>query len=777
MSDARDKYQDPQYALHSSHWGSFLVRQEAGKLQVKPYPDDPNPYRLIENFTNALDHPVRVDKPAVRRGWLEHGPGPDSRRGNDEYVTVSWDRALDLLADELRRVGKQYGPGAIFGGSYGWSSAGRFHHAQSQVHRFLNTAMGGYVKSVNTYSAGASAVILPHVMADADDLARRNVTWDRIVEHTDILLAFGGIASKNYAVASGGISHHFERDAMRAAADRGCKFVLFSPQRAELPEETRFEWIPTRPATDTAVMLALAYVLVKESLHDQAFIDRYCDGWDVFRAYLLGETDDIPKSPVWAESITGIAANKLYELARMLAGKRVVVATSHSVQRAEHGEQPIWMATVLAAILGQHGLPGGGFAYALGSIAHYGRQLVAAPPGSLPQGENGVRDYIPVARVADMLLHPGAPFDYNGQKLRYPRIKLAYWAGGNPFHHHQDLKRLTLAFQQLDTFVVHESVWTATARHADFVLPATMTLERNDVGGSPTEPLVIAMRAVARPWGQARSDYDIFCGLAERLGALDAFSENRDEMGWLAEIYEKTRTGLEDMGLPAPDFATFWEQGFVRIPARPDTGGMIAAFRNDPIARPLPTPSGRIQVSSPVVHRFGYADCPGHPAWLPPGRGPDQDHPLWLIANQPADKLHSQLDFGAYSQSYKRKGRAVCTLHPDVAEARGIKEGDCVRIFSTTGACLAIAKLNADMLPEVVQLPTGAWYNPAVDKRGELLCAHGNPNAVIPDIGTSPLAQGCAGQLAAVQLERYDGELPPVTCFMPPVQRPADQVV
>lgn len=760
----------PGQYLHSSHWGTFLARYRDGRVEVAPFPEDPDPNRLIENLTDAVRHPVRVAAPMVRRGWLENGPGPDARRGADEFVRLTWDQALDLLAGELERVRQSAGPQAIFGGSYGWSSAGRFHHAQSQVHRFLNTALGGYVRSVNTYSAGASYVILPHVMADGDNSSRRNITWDRIAEHTDLLLAFGGISPKNYQVSSGGISHHTERDYMRKAAQRGCRFVLFSPQRNELPPESGFEWVPTNPASDTAAMLAMAHTLVVERLHDQSFIDRYCDGWDVFRQYLLGESDGIPKSAEWAQPLTGISAAKLREVARSAAGKRVAVVVSHSLQRSVYGEQPIWMAAVLAAMLGQHGLPGGGFAYALGSIAHYGRRMVVAPPGSLPQGHNGVSDFIPVARIADMLLKPGQKYTYNGEDRHYPTIKLVYWAGGNPFHHHQDLKRLSRAFQQLDTFVVHETAWTATARHADFVLPATMSLERNDIGGSATEPLIIAMRAVAPAHGQARNDFDIFADLARRIGkdAWEKFTENRSERQWLEFLYEQARSKLQDTGEQAPDFDEFWEQGYARIPLAPDTGGVMAAFRADPERHPLSTPSGKIQLSSATIASFGYADCPGHPAWLAPTFGPDERHPLWLIANQPADKLHSQLDFGAYSQSKKRKGRAVCTMHPRAAAARGIQEGDCVRIFNDIGACLAVARFSADMLENVMQLPTGTWYNPAVDDQGRHLCAHGNPNVLTPDVGTSSLAQGCAGQLTAVQVERYEGALPPITCFDPP---------
>ena len=158
---------------------------------------------------------------------------------------------------------------------------------------------------------------------------------------------------------------------------------------------------------------------------------------------------------------------------------------------------------------------------------------------------------------------------------------------------------------------------------------------------------MIAMHRIAPPHAQARDEYEIFCELARRLGTLDAFSEGRSAREWLAHLYERTRSGLERAGLDAPDFETFWARGSVTVPQQEDDGGMLRAFRSDPAAHPLPTPSGKVQVSSPVIAGFGYADCPGHPAWLAPRHPADARHPLWLVANQPHSRLHSQLDFGA----------------------------------------------------------------------------------------------------------------------------------
>ena len=707
---------------HSSHWGVFSARLRSDALHgetldVRPFPGDPDPNGIIGNFPTALRHRARIAKPMVRRGWLERGPGPDDRRGRDAFVAMEWDAVLDLLAQELGRVQSAAGPQGIFGGSYGWASAGRFHHAQSQIHRFLNTALGGYVRSINSYSSGASSVLVPHIIGDYEDLTKRNVSWEQVAEHTDIVIAFGGMALKNSMVAGGGISQHVERGAMARARARGCRFVLIGPLRDDLPVESGAEWISAAPGSDTALMLALVHTLVAEGLHDRDFLDRCTEGWPVFERYLLGADDGQPKDADWAAPLTGVGADAIVELARSLHGKRALVTVAHALQRAEHGEQPVWMGAVLAAALGQIGLPGGGYGYALGAIAYYGRRTNAVPAPTLAQGRNGVADFIPVARIADMLLNPGAPYRYNGQTRAYPEVKLVYWAGGNPFHHHQDLNRLRRAFSKLDTLVVHELGWTATARHADIVLPCTMTLEREDIGCNSNDPLLVAMHQVASPFGEARDDYAIFSGLARRLGAEQAFTEGRTAREWLAHLYERTRLGLEEAGLPAPDFEAFWQAGSLELPQLPDEGGNLRSFRNDPAGQPLPTPSGKVEIFSKTIAGFNEPDCPGHPTWLPPSQAPTAAAPLHLIANQPTTRLHSQFDFGGHSADAKHRGREVARMHPDDAAARGIIDGSIVRLFNERGACLAAVRLTDAIRRGVVQLPDRRLVRPGGRRR------------------------------------------------------------
>ena len=147
------------------------------------------------------------------------------------------------------------------------------------------------------------------------------------------------------------------------------------------------------------------------------------------------------------------------------------------------------MTTTLAAMLGQIGSPGGGCGFGYGSMNGYGVPVPNFSTPSMPSATNPANSAIPVARISDMLLNPGAPYQFNGQDLTYPDIRMVYWCGGNPFHHHQDLNRLVEAWRKPETIVVNEIWWTATAKHADIVLPATSTLERNDIGASSRDSL------------------------------------------------------------------------------------------------------------------------------------------------------------------------------------------------------------------------------------------------------------------------------------------------
>ncbi|BCN43853.1 molybdopterin guanine dinucleotide-containing S/N-oxide reductase [Prescottella equi] len=755
-----------------AHWGMFDVESADGDVSaVHPYAGDADPSPILGNLPGSVRHRARITGPAVRRGWLESGPGPSEVRGADEFVAVSWDELTELLARELRRVVDRHGNRAIFGGSYGWASAGRFHHAQSQVHRFLNM-LGGYTRSVHTYSLGATGVIMPRVVGTHWKLFARSTNWDVIAANTDLMVCFGGVPLKNTAVNGGGTSEHPTRGALDRLRDRGAEVVSISPLRDDL--HGRCDWIAPVPGTDVAIMLGLAHVLASEGLHDKDFLARYCVGYERFESYLLGIDDGVPKTPEWASALSGVPAEQIVALARRMAAGRTMVTVTWSLQRVRYGEQAPWMGVTLAAMLGQIGLPGGGFGHGYGSMNEPGLAPVPYPLPTLFQGSNPVSDLIPVAAIADLLLRPGEEFDFDGRRLTFPDTRLVYWAGGNPFHHHQDLARLRRALARPDTIVVHEPYWTPMARHADIVVPSTTSLERNDLACTRNDPLLVAMHAAAPRYADARDDYDTFAALAHRLGFGERFTEGRTAQQWIEHLYEQWRGFVltDPAHVEAPAFDEFWRRGFVRM--RTEDGlSLFSDFRDDPERNPLTTPSGRIEIFSADIDGFGYDDCAGHPRWFEPDEwlgGPRaQRFPLHLIANQPRTRLHGQLDHGGTSQASKIRGREPIRLHPADAADRGLAAGEVVRVFNDRGACLAGVVLDDGVRRGVVQLSTGAWYDPLDPSDPNSMCVHGNPNVLTADVGSSRLAHGCTGQHVLVEVERFDGALPPIKAFEPPL--------
>jgi biotin/methionine sulfoxide reductase len=755
--------------LTLAHWGAYEVEyDESGKaIHLHPFAKDMDPSPIGLHMLSDEMARLRVRRPAVRKSWLEHGPGTfPERRGAEPFVEIPWDEALDLVADELGRVKREFGNQAIFAGSYGWASAGRFHHAQSQLRRFFNT-IGGFVRHENDYSVGAALVLMPHIVAPLFELLLGHTSWDVLARHCRLFVTFGGVPRKNAQIASGGAIVHNVRDGLLGMRASGVRFVNVTPTADDLDAGGEVEWLAIRPNTDTAMILALCHTLLVENLHDRAFLDRYTVGFEKFRPYLTGERDGQPKDAAWAERITGIAADRIVALAREMAANRTMISVGWSLQRAHHGEQPFWALVTLAAMLGQIGLPGGGFACGYGPSNMMGSSgpIYAGP--TLPMGVNPVKEFIPVARIADMMLHPGEPFCYNGAEYTYPDIRLLYWAGGNPFHHHQDLNRLRLAWRKPETVIFHEQFWTAAAKMADIVLPATTTLERDDIGYSTRSPYMIAMKKACEPLGEARDDFAIFAAIAQRMGVGEIHSESRDADEWLSQIYNKAREKSAQACVSLPAFKEFWDAGMAEAKGTQEPPVMLAEFRSDPDAHPLKTPSGRIEIYCERIASFRYEDCPPHATWLEPiewlGAKSAERYPLHLLSDQPGDKLHSQLDHGPHSRATKVKGRQPITLHPEDAAARGIADGDLVRIFNGRGACLAAARLSDRIRRGVVRLSTGAWFDPAGSGSNRPLEKHGNPNALTLDIGASKLSQGCSAQTCLVEIERHDGPVPAVT--------------
>lgn len=753
--------------LTANHWGVGTAEIQAGRIvSVGGHPGDPDPSPINDNIAGSLNGRARILRPAVRKSWLEGTPGAVPR-GQDAFVEVSWDRALDFIADELNRVKAEYSNESIFAGSYGWSSAGRFHHAQSQLKRFLNT-IGGFSYSEGNYSYNAALVMMPYIVGPFRQHVAQATRWTVIAEHSDLVVMFGGMAMRNTQVSDGGVATHRMRNNLRKCADAGVKFVNISPLRTDTDAFMDAEWKPARPGSDTALMLGLAYVLFSEGLMDEAFLARYCVGFDQFEKYLSGELDGQAKTPDWAAGHTGWTSEEIIQLARRMSACRCMISVAAGVQRTDYGEQSLWMAVTLAAMLGQIGLPGGGYTVGYGVNANVGNMERLFRWGTLPQGTNPVTNFIPVAMIGEMLRNPGGTYTYKGEERQFPDARIVWWAGGNPFHHHQNLLRLHQSFQSPETVIVNDLNWTAMARHADIVLPVAAAQERDDFGAGKSDNALVPMHKLVDPPGDARVEYDIFEDLSARMGSYEQFTEGRTTEGWLHHIWEQTREAGQRNGVALPDWDTFHAGDVIKLPDPSPNQVFLAEFRADPKAHRLQTPSGLIEIYSETLAGFHLPDCKGHASFFAPRDLSAGEGELYLLSGQPKTRLHSQLDNGAYSLSRKIKGREPVLIHPADAQARGISDGDVVELFNARGSCLAGARVSDEVLEGCVFLWTGAWWDPdwnAPQARDR----HGNPNALTHDERTSSLSQSPASHSARISLRPFKGQAPDITVHEPPV--------
>ncbi|WP_127115867.1 molybdopterin-dependent oxidoreductase [Shimia sediminis] len=747
--------------LTSTHWGAYRVKVEDERVTaLLPFEEDPDPSPIGQGIVSAMQDDTRILHPMVRESWLRDGPGARTDlRGKEPFVQVSWKQAESFVAAELDRVRRGFGNQAIYGGSYGWASAGRFHHAQSQIHRFLN-CIGGYTKSVNTYSFAAAEVAVPHILGDYRKFLNTTTSWDSVAEHAELLVAFGGIPLKNGQIDNGGIGRHIQRAGLMEAVRANVRIVNVSPDRSAIAPQARADWMAIRPCTDTAMLLAIGHELLRIDRVDHAFLERYTVGSDRVFAYLQGQDDGIAKSPEWAAEICGVDAEEIRALARDMATKRTMISVSWSLTRQRFGEQPYWAAISVAAMLGQIGQPGTGFAFGYSATNGIGARRQHLPYASLPQGENPVKDFIPVARIADMLLHPNETYRFNGETKQYPEIKLVYWAGGNPFHHHQDLNRLRRAWQRPDTIITQDWCWTATANHSDIVLPCTNHLERSDLALSPRDAYVVAMEQAVAPAGEARNDYDILSGIADRMGLGQAFTEGRSAEDWQRWIYHSSQQRLSEVGLSLPSLETLRAQGWAKVEMPDKPTIMLQEFVADPNANALKTPSGKIELFSETVSAFGDADCPGYAWW----RAPDEwlgnrkdDSWLHLLCVQPQNKLHSQLDQGSVCKGDKIRGLEPIQVSPSDATRLDIEDGMRVEVHNSRGAILACVVVNPDIRAGVLRINTGAWFDPDANGR----CLGGNPNVLTPDVGTSALGQGPSAHSCLVQIRPFQDDATP----------------
>ncbi len=738
----------------STHWGTYETsKNNKQNLKLNKWSKDPNPSKFGYGLIDAATSDLRINQPFIRKQWLQDRNNNKKLRGLDEFVPVSWEKAIDLTASELRNIKKEFGNNAIYAGSYGWASAGRFHHAKSQLNRFFNL-FGGFSSSFQSYSYAAAQTLLPHVVGhDLYSFLDEHNTWNTLEKDCDLIVMFGGMPLKNSQVSAGGVGKHTTELGLKKCVESGTKFINISPNANDSAKFLKAKQISIIPNTDTALMLSLAYLLIITKNYDEAFIEKYTTGFNELKSYVLGEKNNQPCTPEWASNITSIPIKTIKWLAEEISKNKTMISISWSLQRASAGEQPLWMGISLASMLGHIGTEGGGIGFGYASVNSTGDVFKKIPWKSLPQGTNPIKDFIPVARVTDMLEKPNQIFKYDGRILKYPDIKLIYWAGGNPFHHHQDLNRLVKAWQLPKTIIVNEIWWNAQARHADIILPANTALERNDIMLNPRDPTIIANKKTIPNIGQSKSDFEIFTNLAKQLGFKNSFTENKSEREWLKHIWNESKRISKKVNLDLPDFEKFWEDGFFEVPIEKTKKIMFENFRKNPNENPLNTPSGKIEITSNTIKNFNLDKCKGHPTWIEPYEwlGKIDNYPMHLISNQPEYRLHSQLDNAEYSIKNKIKNREPVLINIEDAKEKKIKNNDIVLIFNERGKVLAGARLTDKIMKGVLVLSTGAWFDPDYEINADL---HGNPNVLTKDIGTSELSQGPTSHTCLVDIRK-----------------------
>ncbi|EAW1760875.1 trimethylamine-N-oxide reductase TorA [Salmonella enterica subsp. enterica] len=775
-----------QWIQSGSHFGAFEAKVMNGEwVATRPFKHDKYPCDMLNAVREVVYNPSRVRYPMVRLDWLRQREKSDRRqRGDNRFVRVSWDRALDLFYEELERVQKTYGSSGVFTGLADWQMVGKYHKAGGAMDRGLGLH-GSYVTTVGDYSAAAAQVILPHVIGSLE-VYEQQTSLPLVIEHSQTIVLWGCDPIKNLQIEFLVPDHDafgYWAQIKEAVKQGKIRVISVDPVRSKTQNYLNCEQLSLRPQTDVALMLGVAHTLYVEKRYDVNFINDYTVGFEQFLPYLLGTTDKQPKDAQWAAEICGLSAENIRDFARVLVNGRTQFMGGWCVQRMHHGEQYPWMLVVLASMVGQIGLPGGGVGFGWhynggGTVTSAGPVLsglgsIANPPAAKYKPDfRGASEHIPTSRIVDCLLAPGKKIAFNGETLIYPDIKMAIYSAANPFHAQQDRNRMIEAWEKLETVVVLDHQWTASCRFADIVLPVTTRFERNDIEqfGTHSNKGLMALHQVVKPQFEARHDFDIFAGLCKRFDREAAYRENRDEMQWINAIYDEgVKTGAA-LGVTLPDFDSFWQgEGYIEYPAG-QPWVRHSEFREQPDLNPLGTPSGLIEIFSKTIAGFGYADCPGHPVWMEPFERSHSKtttkYPLHLQSCHPDKRLHSQLcSSDAFRKTYAVAGREPLYMCEQDARARGLKAGDIARVFNDRGQVLAGVAISADYVPGVIRIHEGAWYSPQKGGEAGTLCTYGDPNVLSADVATSQLAQGPSAHTVLVEVERYQPQAPDVTGF------------
>lgn len=689
------------------------------------------------------------------------------QRGEGKWQRITWEEAFDTIAGELKRIKDTYGNEAIYinyaTGTLGGVVAKSWPPGSSPIARLMN-CYGGYLNHYGTYSTAQISAALPYTYGSSAG----NSIDD--IENSKLVVFFGNNPAET-RMSGGGVVYF-----VKEAKERGhAKVIVIDPRLSDTAMAFADEWIPIRPGTDAALINALAYVIITEKLHDQAFLDKYCVGFDEqhmpagipagnsYKSYILGEgKDKTPKTPQWAAEITGIPAERIIRLAREIAlTKPAYICQGWGPQRHANGEQSARAIAMLPILTGNVGIQGGN------SGAREGGYSIAV--NAFPTLQNPVKASISFFLWTDAIERgPELTAKRDGvrgvDKLSVPIKFIWNYAGNSLINQHSDTNRTAKLLKNdklCEMIVVIDNHMTSSAQYADILLPDTTNLEQDDIvtqGSAGNQGYAIFASQAIPPMFECKTVYDMCAEIAKRLGIEQKFTEGKTQEDWLRLIVQQTR----EKDAKFPDYDAFKKMGIYRVknPGKPVVA--FKAFRDDPEKNKLTTPSGKIEIFSEALYKLGQTwELPvgdvitGLPEYAPTWEGVEDPmmakYPLQLIGHHYKQRTHSTYGNVAWMQEAAPQEVWMNTLD---AQARGIQTGDMVRVYNGRGVLALPAKVTPRIMPGVISIPQGAWYAPdgqGIDRGG---CTN-----TLTSWRPSPLAKGNPQHTNLVEVEKMAGRV------------------